>query len=378
MALVEALQGFGSPAERVVLLTRPENHDRFAAMAGPNTRAVLLDRPAFAGETGSSWEAMIAAHGSDGRRAMAAYQAKKTAAILTSGADVVHFPGNVINPLDLGVPAVLNLHEVEYRRSPQFYTANELADRNEWWTASAHRADAIVAADVVARDDLVAEIGVDRRKLFVASTPVEAAYAAPWSAERLADLTSRFALPATFFLYPAAVAPHKNHDALIRAFLAADLPGAQLLLTGGGQVGSHLSRLVRDGHAGSRVRLLGRVDTADLAGLYRLATATVLPQRFGTWSRAAAEAMACGCPIACSNTPGLVGQVGDAGLTFGPDDGTTLAGAMRALATNVDLRATLAGHGLARAAAAAVGSFASTLATAYAHAQLKARTRRAA
>jgi glycosyltransferase involved in cell wall biosynthesis len=406
VALVEALVGPASCANRVVLLTRPENHATFERFAGDGARVELVDRP-------------IGGWASAPEAARLAFQAAKTAILRQLDVDVVHFPGNTINPVDIDFPSVLNLHDLQHRHFPEYFSAGELENRERWWTASAHRADAMIAASGWTRDDLVTHLGVDAGKIFVTPDPVESAFArcgrpksatdgAPTctdqkteipagsssvrigapslanssgssAARGSVDVRRKFDLPTTTFLYPAAFWPHKNHKRLIDAFAAADLPDAQLLLTGGGQDDGRLAALVTNAGMAGRVRLLGRVSTDDLIGLYRTVTATIVPSLHESWSIPVAEAMACRCPVACSTITSLPEQVGDAGVLFDPTDVPAIRGVIRRLARDEELRETLVDRGRRRTAAATGRHFIDTVERAYRHAIAgRSRPRRAA
>src|ERR1019366_6663922 len=100
---------------------------------------------------------------------------------------------------------------------------------------------------------------VDLNKIFVAPNVFQSPSLVPPTAAEILDVRERFALSEQFFIYPADIQPHKNHERLIRAFVAAELGGAQLILTGGGQKNSQLPKLIDELHAEFNVRLAGRV-----------------------------------------------------------------------------------------------------------------------
>jgi glycosyltransferase involved in cell wall biosynthesis len=194
----------------------------------------------------------------------------------------------------------------------------------------------------------------------------------------LADLRRKYNLPATFFFYPAAAWPHKNHRRLIQAFLMAGIAESQLLLSGGGQPESSLPKFIADLNASARVRLLGRISTEDLSGLYHLATALVFPSEFEAWSIPIMEAMACGCPVASSSVTSLPQQLGDAGLLFDPTDVPAIAGILRRLAGDESLRHTLAQRGHARVLEFSPQHFIRSIAKAYEFAVTAHRAKKAA
>lgn len=378
LALIEALRLPESPAAELVLLTRAENHDLFARFLGARTVVVPVERPMHKGQPITNWSAMMAEHPVTGRRTLETFQRRKADLLNRLAVDLVHFPGNTINPLQLDLPIVLNLHDLQHRHFPHYFSDHESENRERWWRASADRADALVAASNFVREDLAAQWEIDRGKVFVTPDPLERAFLATPGEEQLQSLRARLDLPQSFFVYPAAVWPHKNHERLLRAFAAADLGETQLLLTGGGQDGSELPKLIASLGLESKVRLMGRVATADLIALYHLATAMVLPSQHESWSIPVMEAMACGCPVACSNVTSLPEEVGDAGLLFDPVDVPAMTQAMQTLAADAELRKTFAARGRERVKQFTAVSFVQTLSQAYRHAASAHRAQKAA
>lgn len=350
LGLIEALKLPQSPAEKLILLTRPENHALFADFADGQTEVVLIDRPR------QNWDDLQKRDPIGTQKALAEFQKRKVDAIRSRGVDVVHYPGNTINPLDLDLPVILNLHDLQHRHFPQYFSEEEIARREKWWVASGKRADALIAGSNFIRDDLCRQLGIGRSKIFVTPDAFQTAFFTRPTAEQLAELRKRFQLPETFFVYPAAAWPHKNHERLIDAFEMAAIPNAQLILTGGGH---------GEAAAADNVRFPGRVSTEDLVGFYSLATALIFPSQYESWSIPIMEAMACGCPVASSNVTSLPEQVGAAGLLFDPTDIAAMSRVMRLLAGDEGLRQSLAKRGRDRVREFSGQNFIQTISRAY-------------
>ncbi len=378
LALIEALKRPGSPASKLLLLTRPENAALFSRFTDATTQSLLLERPTYAGSPVHNWGQVLQSDPTGGAAALVQFQRQKSELLHRNQVDVVHFPGNTINPMDLDLPVVLNLHDLQHRHFPQYFSADELDNRERWWNASARRADALIAASDYVRDDLVEQLHVSESKIFVTPDPFESRYFQAPPAEQLTRLREFLSLPDSFLIYPAAVWPHKNHERLIRAFVEANLGHTQLVLTGGGQPESALPRLIEDLQAEQKVRLLGRVTTEELVGLYHLATAMIFPSQHESWSIPVMEAMACGCPVVCSNVTSLPEEIGEAGLTFSPDDSAQMILVMRRICGDVALRRLLAERGRVRVRQYTAEHFLSTLSSAYTHACSCFRSRKAA
>jgi glycosyltransferase involved in cell wall biosynthesis len=378
IGLIEALKLPGSPASRILLLTRPENHELFESLTDHRTQTVRIDRPEHKGKPVTNWAKLLKKHPAGGRRTLANFQREKAELLQRLNVDLVHFPGNTINPLDLNLPIVLNLHDLQHRHFPQYFTAEEIDNREKWWVASAFRADALIAASNYIRDDLHQQLRIDRQKIFVTPDVFQSAFFTPPTSRQIVDVRERFALSEKFFIYPAAIWPHKNHERLIRAFVAAELGGTQLILTGGGQKNSELPKLIDELHAEFNVRLAGRVSTDDLVTLYHLATGLIFPSQHESWSIPIMEAMACGCPVASSNVTSLPEELGDAGLLFSPDDLHGMTDCMQKFASDETLRKTLSHRGKERVKHFGPQPFLKTISAAYDHAIRQHRTRKAA
>ena len=93
------------------------------------------------------------------------------------------------------------------------------------------------------------------------------------------------------------------------------------MLTGGGHSGAL--------PAGVEVR--GPIPPEDLVDLYRRAGALVFPSLYEGFGQPPLEAMACGCPVACSNAASLPEVVGDAARLFDPNDAAAIAAGVREL-----------------------------------------------
>lgn len=166
--------------------------------------------------------------------------------------------------------------------------------------------------------------------------------AAPDTAHR-AGQRRALGLPAQGVLIGSVgrLVPLKRFDALIRAFVVANVP-ARLVIIGDGPERDTLQSLVAQLGAGEQVKLLGqRGDVADLLPLFDI---------FTLWSEteglscSIAEAMACGLPCVVSDVGGnseLVTQ-GETGYLVPPQDTAELASRLTALCQDVAQRWRLA------------------------------------
>ena len=247
---------------------------------------------------------------------------------LLEDADVVHYPLTIRIPSGLE-PSVVTLHDVQHLDLPQLFGRGERGFRAIAWHRSLRAAERVVVPSGFVRDRAIAKLGLEPARIEVVHSGVDHERFTPGSAEREAIL-----------LYPARRWPHKNHDRLFEAFaqLRVERPELRLVLTGDPHVGAS-----PDG-----VESLGIVSADELTGLYRRAAALVFPSLYEGFGQPPLEAMACGCPVACSRAASLPEVCGEAARLFDPEDPADMADAVSAV---LEVPEPWVAAGLARAAA---------------------------
>ena len=242
-------------------------------------------------------------------------------------ADIVHFPLTLEIPT-VAQPTVVTLHDVQHLDLPDLFGRAERAFRTVAWHRSVRRADLVIVPSTFVRDRAIVRLGLGPEAIRVIHSGVDHARFRPANVPR-----------ERFLLYPARRWPHKNHERLFEAFalLSVDEPELRLVLTGGG----HSQNVP----AGVEVR--GHVSDDELLDLYRRAAALVFPSLYEGFGQPTLEAMACGCPVACSNAGALSEVVGGAARLFDPHDPDAIANAVRDVLAAPDQWAR---SGIARAA----------------------------
>jgi glycosyltransferase involved in cell wall biosynthesis len=225
-------------------------------------------------------------------------------------ADVVHYPLTIRIP-PVAAPSVVTLHDLQHLDLPRLFSRGERAFRARFWHRSVRGARLVVTPSAFVRDRAVERLGLDAARIRVIPHGIDHTRFLPGD---------RREPRSPFLLYPARAWPHKNHPRLYEAFalLRRERPDLRLVLTGGGHSGA-----VPEG-----VEVRGHVPAFELVSLYRRASALVFPSLYEGFGQPVLEAMACGCPVACSDIPALVEVTGDAARLFDPDDAAMIANAV--------------------------------------------------
>jgi glycosyltransferase involved in cell wall biosynthesis len=278
---------------------------RALGRVGRNDYRVVL--PPAARDAADGLPSVVAeGYGSRGRLAgMARAAADPRLTRLVGPADVVHYPLTVPVPR-VRARQVVTLHDVQHLDLPGLFSRTERLYRAAAYDRQAQRADRVVVVSEYVKGRAVERLDLDPARVAVTPLGVDLEQLRP--SERPRE---------PFLLYPAKSWPHKNHARLFDAFalLRRAHPGLRLVLTGGGSY----ARLPEG------VDARGLVPRSEVVELMQRAAALVFPSLYEGFGLPPLEAMACGCPVACSDRASLPEVVGNAARLFDPDDPASIA-----------------------------------------------------
>ncbi|MBI4707547.1 MAG: glycosyltransferase family 4 protein [Candidatus Omnitrophica bacterium] len=221
-------------------------------------------------------------------------------------------------------------------------------------------ADCILTVSDFSKRDIVDVLGVNPGKVFRVYNGLGQAFRKlPLNEEEARSLLNQFNLSGRFILYAGGLDFRKNLTTLIKAFgiLSADSHYSDLKLVIVGrrpQKYDNKMYLPLEQLAGSlllkdSVVFLNNINDPQLVSLYNLASLFVFPSIFEGFGFPPLEAMACGCPVLCSNRCSLPEVVGDAAVLFDPDDVNALAYQIGEIMDSSQLKIELSRKGIERA-----------------------------
>jgi glycosyltransferase involved in cell wall biosynthesis len=143
--------------------------------------------------------------------------------------------------------------------------------------------------------------------------------------------------------------PNKGIATMVKAL--ARLPSqVRLTLVDDDSPENQVRRWAREAGVEDRLRLTGRLESAELITLYRRAAIVVVPSLYEGFGLPAVEAMACGTPVVATRAGALpeVIELTGGGILAEPDDPDSLANAIGALLESSETRELLAKRGRER------------------------------
>jgi glycosyltransferase involved in cell wall biosynthesis len=265
--------------------------------------------------------------------------------------DVLHHPVTVPIPRLPDVPTVTTVLDLQHHELPQFFSRGERLFRRFAYDRAARGADHVLTISEYSRSRLIEIAGVAPERVTAVHLGIDHERFTPEASATDASLEERLSLPERFVVYPANLWPHKNHDRLIDAMGQLEDPDVHLVLTGQGygRLGELGERARRAGVA-DRVHHLGYLEPDEVPALYRSALAMVFPSLYEGFGAPPVEAMACGCPVACSTSGSLAEVASGAALAFNAESAEEIAAAIERIANDSGLRDRLRAKGIGHAA----------------------------
>ena len=256
---------------------------------------------------------------------------------------------------------VVTIHDLTHLAHRDF-VPNQLAHyyARVMLTAAAHHARQVITVSQFSKKCICQALNVPEEKVHVISYGIPARMQPNGSVDT--SLIEKFKIAKAYVLFVGLLKPHKNVQALLRAF--ALLPEAfrtshQLIITGRlDTCYPTLFQLARELSLGDRVVFTGHVTDGELRALYAGAKAFVLPSLNEGYGLPVLEAMAFGVPVIVSNISSLPEVAGDAGILVDPRDDRSISKALERLLADEQLRKSLGERGQQRARSFSAREFA--------------------
>jgi phosphatidylinositol alpha-1,6-mannosyltransferase len=276
--------------------------------------------------------------------------------VLRERPDVIHsgdlYPQGVIAMTlkkTLGIPYVVYCHGEEIPQLDRFRFQPRVRDRIY------KNGNAVIAASEFTRRNLL-RLGVKNEFIHKITPGVDPSKFKPSVSSNA--LKKKYGLQGkVVVLTVARLVPRKGHRLSIQAFakVCQEIPDAHYLIVGTGPEEPRLRQLVQEAGIGDRVTFMGYVAAEQLPEIYNLGDIMMMPNRqeengdvegFGI---VFLEASAAGKPVIGGRSGGAVEAIieGVTGYLVNPDDADELAGVLKRLLTDRELRDKLGNAGTA-------------------------------
>ena len=261
--------------------------------------------------------------------------------------DLYFCPFNTLRPRIFDRPTVPILHDIQEQYFPNYFSQTDLLSRNEAYPELCRAATTVVTVSHFSKRCIVEKFAIDPRKIEVMHIAPQAGIISTDSAAE--SQWPYDPVPSHYFLYPANTYPHKNHALLLDAvsrLIIEDRQCPGVIFTGHEMPGGFpLAREIEKRKLADHCRIQPHLTNAQVGYLYRHALATVMPTMFEGFGMPAVEALACGCPLVCSDIASLREVAGENALYFHPGDIDDLCEKLREVSRNPAVRQKLSETG---------------------------------
>lgn len=226
---------------------------------------------------------------------------------------------NFIVPPCVSGKIITAIHDLTYIRFPETMDRRNLRRIQAGIEDTLARTDRILTVSEFSKREIQTLLGVPEEHISVV-------YNAPSFTEKAADffaVAQKYALHEPYLLYVGNLEPRKNLPRLIEAFVRLKRAGFRhkLVLAGGnGWRRDELEKTLTRLACREDVIFPGYITDEEKQALYQHAAAFVFPSLYEGFGIPPLEAMACGCPVVCSNAASLPEVVGNAASLVPPED----------------------------------------------------------
>ncbi|MDA3895780.1 MAG: glycosyltransferase family 1 protein [Desulfobacteraceae bacterium] len=246
---------------------------------------------------------------------------------LSKGFDIYHEGGYFPFKAAKNVKTIFTIHDISLKTLPGFHPKERVRFFNKYFENSLQNIDSIITPSEFSKKEIIREYPrINNRinkRMNTGIHPVHLGFDKHIffrQPEKTVDsLKIKLKLPEKYILFVGTSDPRKNIQSIIKAM--AVLPESIKLVCAGWAGWSSIKGIQPAGtNMKDRIFFAGYLTDTELAVLYSGARAFVYPSFYEGFGLPVLEAMACGCPVICSNTSSLPEVAGNAAMTCNPND----------------------------------------------------------
>lgn len=275
------------------------------------------------------------------------------------GVDILHYPYPTLPYFKQKFPLIVSINNIINWKFKEYHQSSLVKIKQYFKVQSFKNARRIIVPSVATKMDIINNFHIDNQIIKVIPYGKSEIFKRGTNKEEAELIKRRYNLKFPFIFYVGSFDFRKNIKRLIRAFSLLSSKRPELNLVIGGGISTVISPFVfsleemmnyaTQYNVFEKVKFIRLVPERDLLILYNLASGFIYPSLYEGFATAVIEAMACGCPVAVSNTSCLPEIVNNAGLLFDPYNEKEIASSIERIVYDYNLRRALINKGLIQA-----------------------------
>ncbi len=221
---------------------------------------------------------------------------------------------------NLKIPQVLTVYDMIYEKFPSFFHTKSSVEFVTQKKECIDLADAIICISENTKKDLVDYYDVDKNKIYVIYLGVSPDFKKITNKNIKEKFLNKKNIKKPYLLYVGGRDKYKNFLTFIKAYCNLNELNLDIIVVGGGKFTEKEIDLFKKLNIKNKIHNLDFVSNEELILLYNCATAFVFPSLYEGFGIPLLEAMACGTPVATSNSSSLPEVAGNSALYFNPKD----------------------------------------------------------
>ena len=218
-----------------------------------------------------------------------------------------------------------------------------------WGFGIMKNAAKIISVSEATKKEIIRKLNIDDSKIVVIPNGVENIFTKIKNKQKLEAFRNKYRIPAKFILIVGSVEKYKNIEFAIKVLAEILKKNKTIFLIKAGQPWTQSQkRIIKSLNLESNIINLGFVSKIFLLYLYNLASCLFQPSFVEGFGLTVLEAMACGCPVAVSDTQALKELVGDSGIVIDIKKARDTARQILEVDKNTKIRAFYINKGLKR------------------------------
>lgn len=270
-----------------------------------------------------------------------------TGQIAADKIDLFHGLSNELplNISDAGIPSVVTIHDLIFRRFPEYYKPADRRIYDYKFERAAINATRVIAITECTKRDIVEMYHIPEDKIDVVYQGCHESFGQAISPALLDEVAALYNLPGRYVITVGTVERRKNQLLAVKAMEQLD-DDVNLLIVGRrtGYAGE-IDRYIADHGLSGRVRFMEGVPFDHLPALYAMATLSSYTSRFEGFGIPVIESIAVGVPVIAATGSSLEEAGGPGAVYVDPDDVTGYVDAVRLLLDSEGRRRDMVIHG---------------------------------
>jgi glycosyltransferase involved in cell wall biosynthesis len=218
--------------------------------------------------------------------------------LITSRTDIYHGLSNEL-PFTINKfkgKKVLTIHDLIFRRYPQFYNLPDRTIYNEKCMRSCKLADVIIATSQQTKNDIIEFYNVPQEKIRVVYQSCSELFYKETDAAQSKKILLKYNLPANYLLYIGTIEKRKNLLTILKALtLVKDIP---LVVIGRKKTYfKEIKKYITENNLESRIIFPENIHTEELPSLYKNAAVFIYPSLFEGFGIPILEALTSQTPV---------------------------------------------------------------------------------